>query len=273
MVRLLITVLLVMLAVYIIILLLLYFSQTRLLFYPMKVLETDPGEIGLKYETVSFQTKDQIIISAWYLPCPDADKVLLFCHGNAGNISHRLDSLKIFHQLGLNVLIFDYRGYGRSGGRVSETGTYLDVQSAWAYLRETRGFRSEDIILFGRSLGGAIAAQMAGQTKAAALIIESSFTSVPDLAVKIYPFLPVRLICRYKYPTIEYISRVKCPVLIVHSLDDELIPFINAQKLYTAAPKGTKLLKIRGSHNQGFSLSISTYTIGLQAFLNQLSQK
>lgn len=148
-----------------------------------------------------------------------------FLHGNAGNISHRLDSLRIFHGLGLDVLILDYRGYGRSEGRPSEEGTYRDARAASRYLVEARGVAPERIVVFGRSIGAAIAAALAVEQRPAALILESGFTSVPDLAADLYPWLPARRLARLHYDTRARLPHVTVPVLIVHSRDDEIISF------------------------------------------------
>ena len=258
--------------IYLIILVSVYVFQGALLYFPRKYLEASPLDAGLQYETILYEAEDGVKISAWYIPCEGAEKAILFCHGNAGNISHRIDSIKIFYQLGFNVFIFDYRGYGQSRGKPSEKGLYRDVKGAWDYLIEKKNFREDQIVLFGRSLGGTVASWMAARTKPGALIVESAFTSVPDLARKIYPFLPVRLLCRHVFAAIDYVKQVKCPVLVVHSPDDELIPFKHGQLLFEAAPAPKEMLTIRGSHNQGFYQSHDIYTKGLKKFLDNISQ-
>lgn len=251
----------------------LFFMQSRLLYYPnlpSRELGATPAAIGLHYESVTLTTADRVRLYGWFVPAKQERAVLLFFHGNAGNISHRLDSLRIFHNLGLSVLIFDYRGYGQSEGRVSEKGTYLDAEAAWRYLTEDRGIRPESIILFGRSLGGAIAARQAATAVPGALILESVFTSVPDLAGRYYPIFPVRLLSRFRYDTVAALHSVSCPILIIHSPDDEIIPYENSQRLYEAAGEPKSFLAIRGGHNEGFLASGELYTNGLDEFIASL---
>jgi fermentation-respiration switch protein FrsA (DUF1100 family) len=246
-----------------------YFRQEKMLYFPLKTLEATPADVGLTFEEVSLRTSDGVDISAWYLPAYSEKGVVLFCHGNAGNISHRLDSLKIFHDLGLSVLIFDYRGYGESGGAPTEEGTYLDGEAAWNYLVDTRKILPGKIVLFGRSLGSAVAAELALRHKAGALIMESGFTSVPDLGQKIFPHLPVKLISRYHYASIHKVGRIRVPKLFVHSPDDEIIPFDHGMALYREAIEPKEFLRISGNHNEGFILSGSVYTGGLRSFIEK----
>jgi fermentation-respiration switch protein FrsA (DUF1100 family) len=246
--------------------------QDRLIFYPnmpSRELTASPADIGLEYDSVFITTDDQLSLHGWFVPAIEGKGVLLFFHGNAGNISHRLDSLRIFHGIGLSTLIIDYRGYGKSEGKVSEQGTYFDAQAAWKYLTEKRGVSAEKIIVFGRSLGAAIAAYSSAENTPGGLILESAFTSVPDMAAKLYPIFPVRLLSRYDYNTRGYIGSIKCPVLIIHSPTDEIIPYENGRKLYDAASEPKSFLEIYGSHNEGFLLSGKKYTKGLKEFTEQ----
>src|SRR3989304_3884004 len=255
---------------YVALVFILFFFQSHLLYLPnvpsRDVIVTPDGR-GLAYESVTIATGDGVTLDGWFVPARQARGVLLFFHGNAGNISHRLDSLKIFNELGLATLIFDYRGYGRSEGEPSEEGTYRDAEAAWRFGTEGRHIPPREVVLFGRSLGAAIAAHLATRHTPGALIIESAFTSVPDLAAELYPFLPARWLARFRYPTAADLRSVSCPVLIVHSRDDEIIPFAHAQRLFAAAREPRRLLEIRGGHNDGFLVSRPTYVEGLDAFL------
>lgn len=267
------SILLLALGTYLALGLLLFIFQAHFLYYPniptRSVLAT-PERIGLTYEPVEIITDDEIRLDGWFVPTAKERRgVLLFFHGNAGNISHRLDSLKIFHDLGLAVLIFDYRGYGRSEGKVSEPGTYLDAEAAWRYLTERRRIPEENIVLFGRSLGAVIAARLASRRKPKALIMESSFTSVPDFAASYYWMFPVRWLVRFQYDARMFLRSVECPVLVVHSRDDEIIPFRYGRELFGSANEPKELLEIRGSHNEGFLVSGRDYTGGLDAFLSK----
>jgi len=247
-----------------------YIFQSRLLYFPNqpgRLHVQIPTDIGLQYETVRITTADSVTLDGWFVPADKARGVILFFHGNAGNISHRLDSLLIFNKLGLNTLIIDYRGYGSSTGTPSEMGTYLDAEAAWRYLVEKQHFSPHDIIIFGRSLGGAIAVFLASQQDPAAMIAESTFTSVPDLAAELYPWLPARWLSRYQYNSLQKIKSVTCPVLIVHSFQDEIIPARHGSMLYSAARAPKEFLRINGSHDSGFLTSGKVYIAGLDHFL------
>ncbi|MFQ5881515.1 MAG: alpha/beta hydrolase [Candidatus Methylomirabilales bacterium] len=251
-------------------LLVLFFFQSRLLYLPnlpsRDVIAT-PERVGLAYEPVKIVTDDGVTLDGWFVPVRQARGVLLFFHGNAGNISHRLDSLKLFNDLGLATLIFDYRGYGRSHGKPSEQGTYRDAEAVWRYVTEKRHTAVQDIVLFGRSLGAAIAVHLATEHTPKALIIESAFTSIPDLAAEVYPFLPARWLARFRYSTEAHLQSVSCPVLVVHSRDDEIIPFAHGRRLFAVANEPKQLLEIRGGHNDGFVVSRQAYVDGLDTFM------
>jgi fermentation-respiration switch protein FrsA (DUF1100 family) len=262
--------LLMLVAVYCALLVLLFLFQARLIFLPDvagRALVATPERLGLTYRDVEIATEDGQTLHAWWLPNPVPRGTLLFSHGNAGNVSHRLDSLRIFHELGLNVLIYDYRGYGQSSGRPSEMGIYRDGEAAMRWLVEEAGIAPADIVLFGRSMGGAVAARLAGEVSVTGLIVESSFTSVPDIAQEIYWWLPARRLSRIKLPALEFVSASNQPTLIVHSRDDEIVPLSHGQRLLEAAPEPRRFLILAGSHNTGFLDSIEDYRAGLDAFL------
>lgn len=248
----------------------LFFMQEKVLYYPNiggRELQASPAEIGLDYKSVSIVTSDGVRLHGWFVESKRNIGTVLFLHGNAGNISHRLDSLRIFNHLGLSTFIFDYRGYGQSEGKISEPGTYLDAEAAWQYLTKERKIDPGKIIVFGRSLGGAIAADLTAKHLAAGLIMESVFASVPDLAAKLYPIFPVRLLCRFDYDAKNSLAAVNCPVLIVHSPDDEIIPFENGRELFNKANEPKTFLQIRGGHNDGFLASGPLYYEGLGEFI------
>ncbi len=258
---------LLVLGIYVLMCAFLYFTQSRFVYFPLKEMTAIPTDVGLDYKVIEYEAADGVRIHAWFVPARQSRAIVLFCHGNAGNISHRLDTLKIFNSLGLSTFIFDYRGYGRSGGQPSEKGTYLDAEGAWDYLAKKMGVKPKEILLAGRSLGGAVASWLAVKKKPRALIIESSFTSIPELGGQFYPFLPVRLLTRFNYNTREYINSVKCPVLVIHSPDDEIIPFSHGQEIFAAAHQPKNFLQLRGSHNEGFKLFRERYIQGLKEFI------
>jgi hypothetical protein len=244
-----------------------YFFQDRLLYFPSSEEACTPAVADLAFEDVYFEAGDGTPLHGWYVPAREARATLLFCHGNGGNISHRLDSILIFHRLGLNVFIFDYRGYGMSRGRPSEQGTEQDALAAWHWLAKEKQVNPEKLIIFGRSLGGAVAAGLANTRGAAGLVLESSFTSYCDIGREHYPWLPVRLLARYRYATIEEMNGLSMPVLIVHSINDELVPFGHGRALYAACAGQKYFLEISGGHNDGFLLSGDTYVQGLDRFV------
>jgi fermentation-respiration switch protein FrsA (DUF1100 family) len=255
-----------------ILMLMLYLLQGRMLFLsniPGRVLTASPEDIGLHFEDVSLSTPDNEVLHGWYVPSIDSRGVVLFFHGNAGNISHRLDSVEIFHELKLDVLIFDYRGYGQSTGKASEQGTYIDAQTAWDFLVNKRGIAPEKIVIFGRSLGGAVASWLTVRTTPAAVILESCFTSVPDMADHLYPFLPARAFTRLNYPVQENVKLASSPLLVVHSQQDEIIPFDMGQAVFAAAPEPKEMLMISGDHNGGFLLNRNQYTAAIGRFLDR----
>ncbi len=257
-------------AVYLGIGLLLYVSQERMIFsptIPTREIESTPREHGMAFDPVVFTTDDGECLSGWFVPAPKPRATLLFHHGNAGNISHRLESVRLFHDLGLAVFIFDYRGYGESSGKPSEAGTYHDAEAAWRYLTETRAIPPEEIVIFGRSLGAAIAANLARRHAPRALILESTFTSVADLGAEHYRWFPVRAFTRIRYETRAALGALRTPLLIVHSRDDDLIPYQHGEALYASANEPKHLLTISGTHNDGFLTSGARYRDGVAEFL------
>lgn len=256
---------------YCLFLIFLYYYQGRMLFLPnlpSRAVERLPSAVGLAFEPVDLLTSDNVHLDGWFIPAPENRGVILFFHGNAGNISHRLDSLLLFHRLGFSTLIFDYRGYGRSQGSPSEAGTYRDAEAAWSYLIRERSIAPSNIILFGRSLGAAVAVHQAAVHNPGALIVESCFTSVPDIAAELYPFLPVRWLSRLNYNVQQQLQMVTCPVMVVHSRDDEIIPFRHGRALYRSANDPKQFLELHGSHNNGFLQAGQAYTQKLDAFLS-----
>ncbi len=239
------------------------------MYFPILQLEATPDQAGMAYEDVYFTTGDGVRLHGWWVPAESGRRAVLFCHGNAGNISHRLESIAVFHRLGLNVLIFDYRGFGWSGGSPDEEGTYRDAAAAYRHLEEERGVAPERIVIFGRSLGGAVAIELARRKKAAALIVESSFTSAVAMGKLIFPYLPVGLLIRNRYDSLSKVGELRLPVLFIHSPDDELVPFEQGERLFAAAPEPKEFLPIRGGHGDGFLISGEVYLEGIDTFLKK----
>lgn len=235
---------------------------------PSRDLVPTPAQIGLEFESLHLETSDGLNIHAWHVPHPEPVAAMLFCHGNAGNLGFRLDSLKQFHSIGLDVLIFDYRGYGISEGRPSERGTYLDAEAAWQWLEK----RHPDLkkVIFGRSLGGAVAVHLAQTAQADGLIVESGFTSIPDIGEDLFPFLPVRRISSIFYASIAKIGRVTMPVMVLHSPDDEIIPYHHGEALFEAAPEPKRFYRLSGGHNDSFLTSEPGYSAAIKDFIQSL---
>lgn len=261
--------------------LLTWMLQPKLLFRPYPEMVGVPSDWGFAYEDVWLTTDDGVRLHGWFLPAArrrPSPHTLLFLHGNAGNISHRGDSLWIFAQLGLDVLIIDYRGYGRSSGSPSENGLYLDADEAWRWLTERRGVPANQILLFGRSLGAAVAAELAGRLggnpgaaaneQPAAVIIESGFDALASLASHHYPLLTAVIPLRFDFRAAEAIARARCPVLVLHSPDDEIVPYALGRRLFAAAPEPKRFVDLRGGHNDGFLVSQPDYQQAIAGFLD-----
>lgn len=231
---------------------LLYLRQAKLVFVPSRTIESTPADLGLPFEDVTLTTPDGQQLGAWLVPpdpATDRGWVLLNCHGNAGNIGDRVDALRGCHDLGIAVLIFDYRGFGRSTGSPTEEGTYVDALTAWMYLVRTRGIATSRILVYGHSLGGAVAAWLAEQVTPAALWIESTFTSAPDQGARMYPYLPVRRLARFRYDTWERLPRLRCPIMIAHALQDETVPIDHGRRLFERAREPRRFFTYEGDHN------------------------
>lgn len=249
---------------------LVYLGQERMMYLPTASLVTTPAAHGMPYQDVHLRTEDGVVLHGWFVPATDPRGVLLFFHGNAGNISHRMDSIRIFRDLGLSVFIIDYRGYGRSEGRPGEAGLRMDAQAAWFYLRETMGFGAGEIVIFGRSLGAAVAADLAAREQPGGVILESAFTSAADLGAEVYPWLPVHALIRHRHEVRALLPRIKSPLLIAHSRQDEIVNFEHARRLMEVAHADTVLLEMQGGHNDAFLRTGSRYLEGLGSFLDGL---
>jgi fermentation-respiration switch protein FrsA (DUF1100 family) len=226
--------------------------EHRQVYFPYRQLEASPDELGRPFENVRFKSPDGINLHAWYFPAEAnsvrANTAILICHGNAGNISHRLDLCEALLAFGVNVFVFDYRGYGNSEGRPGEEGTYLDAQAAYAWLKN-KGFEGKNIIAFGESLGGGVASELALRETLGGLILQSTFTSIPDVGAELFPWLPVRLISTIKYDTLNKLPRINVPVLVVHSRTDEIVRFRHAERLFQAANEPRQFCELSGGHN------------------------
>lgn len=248
-----------------------FFLQKNLIHNPHLKLIGTPADRGLRYEDVVLTVQNgEAELHGWFIPNEQNRFTILYFCGNAGNMSYHLDTLKILHSIGLSIFIYDFRGFGESKGRLTEQAMYDDAQSAWEYLVKTRSIPSSEIVVFGRSLGGAMASWVAAKNQPAATIMESSFSSMADMAKMIYPWLPVDLILRWHYDNLSRIGEIKSPLLLIHSREDDLVPYANSERLYEAASEPKQLLTISGDHMEGFLDSGDVYVNGLKTFLDSL---
>ncbi|MBI4376978.1 MAG: alpha/beta hydrolase [Elusimicrobia bacterium] len=249
------------------------FEQSSV-YVPFRELSAHPGSIGLGYEELSLKTPDGETLHAWFIPAAHGSRapVLLFCHGNGGNISHRLEKIKIFRAAGLSVLAFDYRGYGRSTGRPSELGTYEDAQTAYRWLIEQGRARAENIVLYGESLGAGVAVELARRLPSAGLIIDSGFTSIVDMGKHYFPWLPVRWLARYRYDNLSKIPGLSIPILVLHSPQDDIIPYPMGLRLFEAARAPKRFVELKGDHNEGFLQTGPAYGEAIGRFAREMAK-
>ena len=242
----------------------------QFIYYPDRNVSVNPHVAGLSFQNVWLTTRDQVRLHGWWLPRDDAAATLLFLHGNAGNIMHRLQNLVLLvEEIGLQVLIIDYRGYGKSDGVPNEAGLYQDAAAAWHWLiTETAGPH----LIFGRSLGGAVAVWLAteGGATPAGLVLENTFTRGQDLAAQVLPFPAMASLLPDFYPTVHRIEQLGAPLLLIHSEQDELIARSHGDALYAAAPDPKELYIVAGGHhNDAFMVGGQEYIARWRAFVRR----
>jgi fermentation-respiration switch protein FrsA (DUF1100 family) len=254
--------------------LLLRLSEKKFIYFPSKYPagNWEAAGLGLAVENVYFTTSDGVQLHGWLVRHPQAVATLLWCHGNAGNISDRLDNLWRLAQLPIHVFLFDYRGYGRSQGSPDEEGLYLDAEAAYDALVSRPEIDSSRIFLFGRSLGGAVAAELALRRPAAGLILESTFTSARDMAWKTFRPFPVHWIIKSRFDTLDKIRRIRLPLLLLHGTQDDIVPFKMGQRLFEAASEPKQFYPIRGAgHNDTYLVGGDDYFEQFRLFLTRFS--
>jgi uncharacterized protein len=244
--------------------------QSKLIWFPGPPGSTTPRDAGLAFEELTLTTLDGERLHAWLLPAAGEPRgALLVSHGNAGTIEDRLDLARFFVDTRLSVLLYDYRGYGRSSGSPSEEGTYLDARAAWKELVERHGFAPAHILLYGESLGGGVALQLATEVKSGGVILHDSFSSLADAAAYHYPWLPVRWLLRVHYDNLAKIGRIGAPLLVIHSPDDEVVPFEQGQRLFAAAAEPKEFLETAGDHNGPGYLGKAEWRARVRAFVDR----
>ncbi|HLA84144.1 MAG TPA: alpha/beta hydrolase, partial [Thermoguttaceae bacterium] len=215
--------------------------------------EGDWNPRGLAFEDAFFTADDGVKIHGWYVPHTSPRAVILYCHGNAGNISHRAELLRVLHDdVGASVLAFDYRGYGRSEGSPSESGILADARAARAWLARREGIAPGDAVLVGNSLGGAVAVDLAATDGAKGLVLESTFTSVPDMAAYHYPWLPVGWLLRTRLNSLAKIGKYHGPLLAAHGDADTIVPYEHGRKLFEAANPPKNFIPLKGLDHNDF---------------------
>ena len=234
--------------------------EPRMIYFPGPAPALTPAAAGLAFEEAAFPTADGETLRGWWIPAADPRApVVLFFHGNAGTREHRIEILQGFHRAGLGVFIFDYRGYGGSTGRPSEAGLLLDGEAAFDWLRGNTG--DAPIVFYGHSLGGAVAAVTALRRPAAGLILESVFTSVPDMAIRVVPLPFVRYVVKTRFDTRAALGALTQPLLLIHGDADEVVPFSMGRRLFEASAAPDKTFRaVPGSgHNDVFVVGGEEY--------------
>ena len=261
-----------------------HWLERNRLYYPSRGISVIPQSLGMASEDVTLVTADGVRLHGWFIPAapfraslkgktlvrgPLASQnlTILFCHGNAGNISNRVDKAAVLHRLGLSVFLFDYRGFGKSEGSPSEQGTYLDADAAYRYLTETRKIPADRIVIHGESIGNGVAIETAVRHPSRALIVESAFTSIVGMGKTVLPHLPLEWFVTYRYDNLAKLPKVGRPVLVMHSRDDEVIPFEMGRALFEAAAEPKRFLELKGTHNDGYLDSGPAYPAAIRDFL------
>ena len=244
------------------------FLEQKSLYHPDKEIPETPRNLGIAYEDINFKTDDGKLLNGWFVPAKGAKITVLYCHGNAGNIYHRLHKVKFFYEMGVNFFIFDYRGYGKSAGNPSEKGLYKDAQAAYDYIISRSDVDRNKIVVYGKSLGGPVAADLCLHRKASALILEGSFASVALRAQQLYPFLPMKLLITQKYNAMVKVSNIRIPKLIAHGRNDEVISFRHGEILFKSAAEPKQFLPFNGGHNDDIFVTSHIYEGELKRFLS-----
>ncbi len=254
---------------YVVLVALLYVFQERILFPATRDVYRDPSAYGWDFDEVFLPVQGEKT-HAWFIPLENARGVVLFSHGNAGNMADRLESIGLLRSFGLSVAAYDYGGYGRSTGSPSEARACADARAVWQYLTETRHIDPREVILFGRSLGGAVTADLASRVVPAGVVLESTFLSTVAMGRAIYPWLPMGMLLKHRFESDRKVGDIRAPVMVIHSPQDTVIPYRHGRKLYELAPQPKRFIEITGDHNQGFVESEPVYRQAWEAFIQDV---
>ena len=244
--------------------------EDRFIFHPSSEIVQTPFEAGLNFQDYYFGTADGIRLNGWFIPHPAARDTLVWFHGNAGNISHRVENIKLLHdEVKINIFIFDYRGYGRSAGKISEEGSYLDGAAALAFVQQRLGVEAKKLIIFGRSLGAAVAAEIVSRSACQGLILETPFTSIREMAKTAFPFLPIDALLRTRFDVVEKIAKVQVPLLVLHGDRDDVVPYEQGKQVFAAANPPKAFYTIKGAkHNDTYQVGGAAYFARLREFVD-----
>jgi fermentation-respiration switch protein FrsA (DUF1100 family) len=251
-------------------------NERRLIYFPEAGPVGLPGPTsGLAARRITIVTPDHLRLVGWSVTPPPGDlqgRWVLILHGNAGNIATpgRIEHDRQLHGLGLGIVAFDYRGYGESEGTPTESGLYTDARAAYDFLRDSLGAPASRIVIYGHSLGSAVAIELASTVAAGGLIVEGGFTSLPDLGAEIYPWLPVRALARSRFASLDRIGSVRMPILCIHGRDDTTIPVAQGRRLFAGAPGPKEFLEVAGGHDDAYEVGRAEYERGIRRFLERL---
>jgi uncharacterized protein len=262
-------VLVIIAGVYLIVCIAAFFMQRQLIYHPFRQILMTPEAIGLKYYELRLQSPDGVEFVVWVIPADSSLINVVYFHGNAENISNNVGTYKLLHELGVNVYAFEYRGYANCTGTPSEDGITIDLKKFAEHLAGTLPANARTVAL-GRSLGGAIAAKFATLYPIDGIILESTFNRMVDVGKKAFPYLPISFLLRERYDSEEILRSLNKPVLVIHSQDDEVIPFELGKRLFAAAIGEKSFVEIEGSHNSGFEISEGTLRVAYRDFFDRL---
>lgn len=254
---------------FVVLLLFMYLFQDRLLFMPSSAMVQTPDSFGLTFEEYWVETDDKVKIHGWYFPLENSDQVIVLSHGNAGNISNRITIAEALLEAGAAVLMYDYRGYGKSEGSPSEKGLYKDVEAVTEGLIREKGYSEDNIYMYGRSLGGTVAAYAATMFNVGGLVLDSAFLNLRSMVSDVYPFVPTFL-AKYEFPTDKFLQKLRdTPVIIMHSPNDEIVGFHNGKSLFDVAKEPKQFVELRGGHNNNFFESSERIKDSWRGLLNK----
>lgn len=241
------------------------------IFFPDPVIAMEPTEMDLDYEDIQLTTEDGVKIHGWLIPAANARALTLFFHGNAGNISHRLDNVRRLHDIDLSVLIVDYRGYGRSEGAITEKGLYKDAMAAYEYAAEYASKNGLKLVVFGRSLGGVAAVYVASERPCSGVILESTFTNLSSMASAHFPIPGVGSMLSERFNSIGRIAAIKAPILFFHGNRDNIVPYELGRRLYGAADTKKEFVTLEeAGHNDTYLVAGKDYFDKWSAFIDSL---